>query len=96
MLKTKFILKEFKMKEDLISKINSLSQHIKDNNPDKANLLPLDNLEAIYKMWIFTCLNGEFGVEYPDGIDEVMGYYKNRQEAEKALINWIDTNIRHD
>jgi hypothetical protein len=52
------------------------------NSNDSKPMLNLFDIEKlILETYIFNTISNEFGVEYPDEDDSIMGYYKTNQES---------------
>jgi len=48
--------------------------------------------QEILDTFVFSTIGGEkFGVNDPTAHDEIIGYYPTREEAEKAFIDYVET-----
>jgi hypothetical protein len=60
------------------------------NSNDSKPMLNLFDIEKlILETYIFNTISNEFGVEYPDEDDSIMGYYKTNQESLKILREYF-------
>ncbi len=60
------------------------------NSSDETPMLNLQMIEnQLLKNFVFDTIGDKFGVNYPDELDSVLGYYPTEEEAIAALREWF-------